>query len=151
MHPILAHFPVALVPIATFFRFADFAFKSRQTYLLPAYRLLLLLAVCGAWAAIFTGQIAEDVVNKVICDPTVTQEHEEYAEILAYLLTFVGVAEIVFYYRLKKFAKPAAVLGAILMLSASGLIAYVGHLGASLVYLQAAGVYHPSEDCKEFE
>ena len=38
-----------------------------------------------------------------------------------------------------------------LLLAGSGFLAYVGHLGATLVYQQAAGVYTPSEDCKEFE
>lgn len=37
-----------------------------------------------------------------------------------------------------------------LMLIGSGYLVYIRHLGAQLVYQQAAGVYHPSEDCSEF-
>lgn len=32
----------------------------------------------------------------------------------------------------------------------SGILIYTGHLGATLVYQQAAGVHIPSEDCSEF-
>ena len=37
-----------------------------------------------------------------------------------------------------------------LLLAGSGTLAYVGHLGAELVYQQAAGVNIPSKDCSEF-
>ncbi|MGO1586219.1 MAG: DUF2231 domain-containing protein, partial [Mesonia sp.] len=39
----------------------------------------------------------------------------------------------------------------ILLLIGNGFLMYVGHLGATLVYQQAAGVYVPTEDCQEFE
>jgi uncharacterized protein (DUF2237 family) len=38
----------------------------------------------------------------------------------------------------------------ILSLVGSGFLIYTGHLGASLVYQQAAGVHIPSDDCSEF-
>jgi putative Mn2+ efflux pump MntP len=41
-------------------------------------------------------------------------------------------------------------IAVVLALVGSGFLAYTGHLGATLVYQQAAGVHIPSEDCHEF-
>jgi len=48
------------------------------------------------------------------------------------------------------FSGASALIILILVITGSGFLSYTGHLGAGLVYQQAAGVYTPSEDCNEF-
>jgi len=153
LHPFLAHLPIVLIPLALGLRAASSALrKSRQwDFLAPASRLVLVLAALAAWTALLSGGLAEDVVNKTICDPTVTQEHESFADWTTYLVTLAAVTDLA---QLKligarwRWLSYASVLA---LLASMGLIAKTGHLGASLVYQQGAGVYHPTPECKEFE
>ncbi|WP_199898069.1 hypothetical protein [Marinilabilia salmonicolor] len=51
---------------------------------------------------------------------------------------------------LKKFQQILRTVIIALIITGTGFLVYAGHLGATLVYQQAAGVYTPSEDCIEF-
>lgn len=156
LHPLLAHFPIALLPAAFLFRATYWIARGRANFafLLPASRVLLVLGVAGAWVAVFTGEIAEDVVNRVICDPTVTQSHEEMSKLAS--LAFSGALAVDLFFAWFKRAtlkieNAAMVVTAIAMAAGSLILIRTGHLGASLVYQQGAGVYHPSPECQEFE
>lgn len=160
LHPLLAHFAVALLPVALFFRLTYLAAKKRHgfAFLLPASRLLLILGAVAAWVAVFTGDIAEDIVNRVICDPTVTHDHEELAEWTAYGATFVALIELVlwrwnafFEIRWSKPLKAVQAVTLLVLLASTVCLLRTGHLGTSLVYQQGAAVYHPTLECKEFE
>lgn len=153
LHPFLAHLPIVLIPLALGFRMGALFLTGRPQwgFLLPASRLVLVLAALGAWMAVYTGGIAEDVVNRVICDPTVTQEHEEFADWTAYLVTFAAGVELLqlrFSGGRWRWLQPIPL---VVLVICAGLIAWTGHLGASLVYQQGAGVYHPTPECREFE
>ncbi|MBA4057620.1 MAG: hypothetical protein C0490_23095 [Marivirga sp.] len=51
----------------------------------------------------------------------------------------------------RKLRKVALYSAFVLMLAGSGFLVQAGHLGASLVYQQGAGVYNHSVDCDEHE
>lgn len=109
---------------------------------------MLFLGLFGGWIGVYTGELSYDVEVRRICDPKVLQSHQwwAYATIITYSIALVAL--LVYHYskiRLWNF------LGNALNIIALGALLYVGHLGASLVYQQGAGVYIPSEDCKEFE
>jgi len=77
--------------------------------------------------------------------------HENYAYYLAILLTGISILEILrlsFTLPFRKIQNFVLTLG--LIICCVG-VSYVGHLGAELVYQQAAGVYTPDENCAEFE
>ena len=144
LHPFLAHLPIVLLPVAFLFRLGS----QRWAFMLPSSRVLLALSVLGAWLAYWSGGIAEDVVNRVICDPTVTHEHEDLAFWTSLLASGALAFDVVAYFSKLRFFRAltwmAWIIGMVYLARAS-------HLGASLVYQQGAAVYFPSPECKEFE
>jgi uncharacterized membrane protein len=147
-HPAVVHFPIAFLTLcgglAVFWLVTN---RGLSTLLLIAT-----LGVVGGWLAILTGGWAEDVVNRVVCDPTVTQEHERWAEWAVWSASAALPLLILAFLRGKKgFAfGPRSIVAAIFIFVAGSVI-YVGHLGARLVYQQAAAVHQPSLQCTEFE
>ena len=160
IHPLLVHLPIAIVPVASLFLicFLLLSKKYEVNFLRPAFSWLLFLSCLGVAMAMKSGDLAEHVVNKVICDPTVTKKHEELAEIVTILVLLSGALEITRLILIKlknkfissyEFKINLAIC--LLMFLASLTLTQVGHLGASLTYQQAAAVYVPSKECKEFE
>lgn len=148
-HPLSVHFPIALLLVATLFKIVSL--WSRNKVWPQAGSILLGLGILGAWIAIYTGDQADGIVSRKLCDPTVLKEHENMAYITTWIFTAGFALDLALTYGLLNFKKNIfkfiLVLG---MLSGSILLGYAGHLGATLVYQQAAGVYTPSEDCLEY-
>lgn len=149
LHPPLVHFPIAFLLLGTALEVVALACRAeRRNYLRSVSLLLFFLGTIGAWLAVWSGEEAEHIVNRVICDPTVTELHEEWATAVSWLFTGVLVLAGVRHRFLSKgWLSLIIVLGSI---TGSAGLAYVGHLGASLVYQQGAAVYRPSPDCREF-
>ncbi len=149
-HPLSVHFPIALLLLATLFAIVAFFVRNKQWRF--NRDLLLLLGTIGAWIAVYTGSLADGIVSREICDPTMLKSHESFAfgvawtYSAAFLLTVAIKLNV-----LEKFKRYIEILIVVLMLAGSGLLGYTGHLGAQLVYQQGAGVYQPTEDCSEFE
>ena len=148
-HPLTVHFPIALLLVATLFKFLTLFSKSKTWE--NAGSLLLYIGTIGAWLAIFTGVLADGIVARELCDPTVLKAHENFAWILAWLFslsTLIDIGRILKLIPLK--TKIINILTFSIMVIGSGYLMYAGHLGAKLVYQQGAGVYHPTENCDEF-
>ncbi len=154
-HPLSVHFPIALLIFATLFLTAARLISSYKSYLLFTGRLLLVFGVPLVWWAVYSGTLADSVVGRYVCDPTVLEDHERFAYITAYLFTAGLLAEFLLTAKRlissEKIKKLLSVISLVLLVSGSATLGYVGHLGAKLVYQQGAGVHHPSEDCGEFE
>ncbi|MDX1762375.1 MAG: DUF2231 domain-containing protein [Christiangramia sp.] len=147
-HPLSVHFPIVLLLMATLFKLIGL-WSSRITWD-QGGRFLLLLGVVGVWISIYTGNLADGIVSRQLCDPTVLKEHENFANTTAWIFSIALLIEILSSYIDLIKTKLTAIILVILMLVGSGFLAYVGHLGAELVYQQAAGVNIPSADCAEF-
>ncbi|MFO7880814.1 MAG: DUF2231 domain-containing protein [Bacteroidales bacterium] len=149
-HPLLVHFPLALLLLGAIALLAGAVFSN--VFFEKMGRIIIVLGTFGGGLAILTGNLADSVVSRQICDPTVLEAHETNAYITGALFTIASLLIILDYfgifYRIRKFLKFTAI---ILSIAGSGFLMYTGHLGASLVYQQAAGVYTPSEDCNEFD
>jgi len=159
-HPLFVHFPIALLLIATliviFYRLN--LLPKWNKHLSFNTLLLLIPGTIFAWISIYTGTLADNVIGRKVCDPIVLENHERFAYLTAYLFSAATLIEIILHKWNRgiftpgnKIRKAFAILSLILVLGGSISIGYVGHLGAKLVYQQAAGVHQPSEDCKEFE
>ena len=151
-HPIVVHFPVALLLFGVLLCPAQYAVPlSLKAQTLFSARVLLTAGTLGAWLAIWTGERADSVVGRTLCDPLVLEAHGNYAYIMAWLFT-VAVALDYGSMRLKKERLLPPLQIAFLLAFATGafLTGYIGHLGSKLVYQQGAAVYQPSEDCSEF-
>jgi len=159
LHPLTVHFPIALLLVATLFRLAHLVFarkfQERGAFLLPAYRVLLLIGVIGAWVSVFTGDLADGIVARMLCDPTILHSHELFAIFSSVIFSLALLLE--FLMLLLKQLKKAPIRlvfeisVVLLLIVGSGSLAYTGHLGASLVYQQGAAVYQPSAECMEFQ
>lgn len=147
-HPLSVHFPIVLLLLATLFKLIGL-WSTKITWD-HGGRFLLILGVIGVWISIYTGNLADGIVSRQLCDPTVLKEHENFAYTTAWIFTVALLIEIVMrYFDLLK-TRLFSIILVLLMLVGTGTLAYVGHLGAELVYQQAAGVNIPSEDCAEF-
>jgi len=148
-HPLSVHLPLIILLLASFFYAVGFFTKA--VFWENMSKILLLIGAAGAWIAIYTGNLADSVVSRQICDPTVLETHETNAYIVGWIFSVAAAIIILDYFDLLKKVKRVAKLSVlILSLTGSGFLIYTGHLGATLVFQQAAGVYTPSEDCSEF-
>jgi uncharacterized membrane protein len=115
-------------------------------------RTLLFLGVGFSWIAVWTGNLAEDIVNRVICDPTITHTHETLSLWASALFSVAAALEIAAlwkkFYRRRRWLSAAAI---VLMVTATLFLGRAAHLGKSLIHQQGAAVYHPSPECREFE
>ncbi|CAN5506153.1 hypothetical protein BH10BDE1_BH10BDE1_13000 [soil metagenome] len=147
-HPAVVHFPIAFLALSGLL--ACFWFFSRRG--LPTLLFIAILAVVGGWAGILTGGWSEDVVNRVVCDPTVTQLHEQWAEWAVWTAS-AGLPLLLFAALRGKKGVPTTyrAVVALVFTFVAGAVLYAGHLGARLVYQQAAAVHQPSPQCTEFE
>lgn len=147
LHPLTVHFPVAFLMGALAIQIASMLVTNANWFakLRFSSKLLLFLGVCGAWAAVWSGGEAEEVVENLICAPKVIHEHEEWAERSAYMFSGAFLLWILLdkYNWLSRKAVNWAVC-LLLLLSAMNL-AYAAHLGGTLVYQQGAAVRRTSE------
>lgn len=153
-HPVTVHFPIALLLGATFCLLPSFCLPEVSGKQWRNATTGMLLAGCAAaWIGIYTGDLADGIVSRKICDPTVLKDHEIASFRMAWLfsaataLSVLGFTSLI-RIRWKRMLNYVVLL---LMLVGSGYLIYTGHLGATLVYEQGAGVNKPSADCAGFD
>ena len=148
-HPLSVHYPIALLMTALLFK--AFAITTIGLSWNRAGSALLFLGTLGAWTAIYTGNLADGIVSRQICDPTVLKDHENASYTVAWLFTVASLVDVAALLGLLvRYTKVLKLFVLALMFIGSGFLVYTGHLGATLVYQQGAGVYKPSDDCLEF-
>ncbi len=153
LHPVTVHFPIAFLLGAAAIMVVSLGINGSELkqQLRFCSKLLLFFGVCGAWIAIWSGGLAESIVNRVICDPEVTHRHAEWAERATYVFTgafFLWIGLDKYNAVSKRMAE--WIIASILLLGAAGLV-YAAYLGGELVYQQGAAVYRTTEQCVEFE
>ena len=152
-HALSVHFPIVLLLLATVLQVV-LAFFSRGRYHSWRYMGtgLLVSGTIAVWIAIYTGSQADGIVSRKICDPTVLKAHENAAYATGYIFLAATMLNLLGWFVRRNLIKTVLHWGVpILLMVGSGYLFYTGHQGAMLVYQQAAGVYQPSGDCKEFE
>lgn len=153
-HPLSVHFPIALLLVSTLILLISiFVKKDYQRSWQIASGGLLIAGTFAAWISIYTGNLADGVVARKICDPTVLKDHEIAAERVTWLFTVAAVLNaLILFNFLKSTIRILSFYAMILlMLAGSGYLIYAGHLGATLVYQQGAGVKDHVVDCSDYE
>lgn len=149
LHPLFVHFPISLLLVGTIFKLATFWPKGK--FLNSPGSILLIAGTIGGWLAIYTGELADGIVSRTLCDPTILKDHQNNSYTMIWLFTIAVVLDLIYLLKLFNFKEYLAKWVMILLLfTGCGFLIYVGHLGAELVYQQAAGVYKPSQNCAEF-
>jgi uncharacterized membrane protein len=143
IHPLIVHFPIALLLTGAALRLACFFLKKNrlgQTALFSSWVLLLLGVIC-AWFAVLAGEVAEDIVRSGLCKPDILEQHKDLAYSAATLFSMGLVLDFGKIW-IKNFRGIAFVTTAycILYLAATVLLILTGGFGAELVYEQGAAV-----------
>lgn len=141
-HPVLVHFPVALLLVAGGAALVWLA--TGRTFWRQATLALVLLGAVGAFAAKQTGEALEDGVRN---DPgfnrSLVHEHEESGEqaTIAAVLALAAMAFAEFYARRtptgetkRRAALAVRVVASLLVVVAAGLVARTGHLGGQATW-----------------
>ncbi len=148
-HPLFVHFPIALLLLGTLFKIIGYWSKG-QFLSLPG-TIILSLGVIGGWIAIYTGDLADGIVSRTLCDPTILKDHENSSYTTMWLFSGALIFDLLFQLKLISFKRKLFdILIIVTLILGSGYLIYTGHLGATLVYEQAAGVNIPSSDCANF-
>lgn len=151
-HALSVHFPIALLLFSTFTMLTSFVVRagSSQNWRNAASGLLY-AGTIAAWISIYTGNLADGIVARKICDPTILKDHEIAAQTMTFLFTAAVLLNLILLSQVLKpiLRQTASVLILLLMMVGSGYVVYKGHLGANLVYQQGAGVYKHNVDCDE--
>ncbi|HEV7350916.1 DUF2231 domain-containing protein [Telluribacter sp.] len=151
-HPLVLHFPLVLLLVSTVFQLvAVVNLKESAPFWQRAGSYLLYGGYISAWLAIYTGDLADGIVSRTICDPTVLKDHEIAAYYTAYIFSGATAVDLGLISGLIRRYRKVLRMGVFcLMLVGSGYLMYAGHLGARVVYQQAGGVKVPAADCTEY-
>jgi uncharacterized membrane protein len=142
LHPLVVHFPVALLLTAPLFIvMALFARRAARSFALAAL-ILLALGTLGAWAAMTTGEAAEDASMITARAEPILERHEELAEVTAIafsVLTGLLAAIVLVPVLVERLNRPAVVRGALLaflllLLGGAALLVRTAHEGGRLVH-----------------
>ncbi|MDC2863173.1 DUF2231 domain-containing protein [Bacillus sp. BP-3] len=133
IHPIMVHFPIVLIIMATCY---DLFLIIIKRELSPKQGFWLwILAFIFAWIAVGTG--TEDDVGG---NTNIFKYHENLAD-LTTVLTFLVVAfRTLFLFKKKLFQKSTLIVYCLLSLICSSAILSVGYFGGKMVYDQGIGV-----------
>jgi len=154
-HPMVVHFPIVLLLVAMVMRSAMYFSGSERSQLFKQMSQWSLYGgTIALWVAIYTGIQAGRIVSSKLCDPSVLHDHRYAAYVLGYLFSFTSVVDAISFKAFdvsENVKKYKGWLVTALLIAGSFYMVYTAHLGASLVYQQSAGVYHPTEQCREFK
>jgi uncharacterized membrane protein len=141
LHPLVVHFPIALLMVAPILIVVALLAKQRRAFLTSAL-IVMALGAAGAWLAVATGGAAGQLAERVPGVESLLERHEEMAEgarTVFTVLTLVFGALLVVPWALKREPGRAVRLashGAFLAVYAGALVylASTAHQGARLVH-----------------
>jgi uncharacterized membrane protein len=142
LHPLVVHFPIALLLTAPIFIVLALFVRSRTRSLASVALLLLALGTLGAWVAVASGETAEHVSRISAQAKPILEQHEDLAEATATvfsILTGVLALIVALPLAIRKLDRPALnriALGSFLLLLLAGdlLVAKAAHEGGRLVH-----------------
>lgn len=135
IHPMVVHFPIALIIAAFVIDVIGLIIKSDK--LIYAGTIITLGALVGAVGSVLTGLIAEDSV----WHPGAAHELLETHELLGFIsLGIIAAVAIVRWTLRDRLAGLVGWLIIVVTAVAVGFVAYTGYLGGEMVYTYGAGV-----------
>lgn len=154
-HPIVVHFPIALLLVAPVFVVIGLVLRKRGTPFAISALVLMILGTIGTFAAVFTGEAAGELAIKTPDVAAAIEHHEEMAEqsrLFFSILTVVFAAIIVAPWVIPVLRKRAWIpvaativfLGA--YMGASLVLVNTGHDGGRLVHEYGVRALLPAEN-----
>ncbi|GET22911.1 DUF2231 domain-containing protein [Prolixibacter denitrificans] len=136
IHPMLVHFPIALL-IAGFFSDVLGLFVKKEFFTRAGFYLLI-LGTLGAIAAVITGHMAGDGIESGSLKQAV-EVHEDAGTLTLWLALITSAFRIVLVW-LEKYRGILKAAALVLFLATVLSVARTGYYGGELVYKHAAGV-----------
>ena len=142
LHPIIVHFPIALLLIAPILVLFGIIWPKQGRGLLIAALLVMALGTIATWFAVATGESAAELAERTPGVAATLERHEELAETTKAIFTvltivFAGILFVPSLIRRSLGRKSTAVVNlAFLVFYAAGavVLANVGHEGGRLVH-----------------
>ncbi len=143
MHPLVVHFPIALLLFAAVFVILAIIVPKRGWWFSVSALILLIGGTAGAFVAVSTGEAARDVVEEGEDEMfDVLQQHEDVVEqarnvFVALTIVYAGIVFLPVVARSLqswKFAMPANLVFLVALMGANLLLASGAHLGGRLVH-----------------
>lgn len=153
-HPLSVHFPIAFLILSTVLGILIFITGKRYNLAARLNFTMSLLLWSGTlllWLAFYTGKVAYSIEVRRICDPFVLKNHLYWANVTSFVFSAATITDIIQKFVASKMKKWLMLVTIIFMVAGSVFLAYAGHLGASLVYEQGAGVHQPASDCSDYK
>ncbi len=137
IHPIVVHFPIALLITATFVGLLAVLFKNKREELKIVLYWILILGSIGVLAALVSGLYE---AGRVVHNEAIHKIMEKH-ELLGYIITsaFAIIALWVIIRKRKIQIRELTVI-TLLLLASSSVLVYSAYLGGQMVYEQGAGV-----------
>ncbi len=145
IHPMIVHFPLALLFTGVGFKVVSFFLRdtSFYRYVEVASWMVLSLGVCFAWLAILSGEFAYDIEKKNLCKEDVLNKHAFLAYTTAFLFTAALLLDFgrAWMKKMRLFSnKVVFVINFLLFLSGTIFLIFTGAFGGILVFEQGAAV-----------
>jgi uncharacterized membrane protein len=137
-HPIIVHFPIALTFAGAGARLLWVLFK--KDWLSYAATTLLVLAAAGAFAAVYTGDLAHGPVERVPGSRNAVVEHEEWGERARNILIGIALVELGALALAANRRRVLHYVSAVAGVAAMYCMFEAGDHGGNLVYSYAGGV-----------
>jgi uncharacterized membrane protein len=135
LHPMLVHFPIALIIVMFILDLLGLLFKRDR--LKQSASILMWFALVGAAAAVVSGLIAEDTGWRPASVGEMLETHELMGFLILGFITLLAVIRTVFR---KKIESGLSWLPVVIGGAAIIFVAYGGYLGGEMVYTYGAGV-----------
>jgi uncharacterized membrane protein len=142
LHPLVVHFPIALLLVAPVFVLMALLSPGRTaTFGVPAV-VLLALGTIAAFVSVESGEAAAELATRTEAVTQVLERHSSLAETVTWLFAVMTVAyglAVAGLLRVKRFSRPSyafVVHGVFLalMLAGAGMVANTAHQGGVLVH-----------------
>ena len=149
LHPPIVHFAIALTMVGVFFDLVGFVLNRDS--LKKAGFWSLVVGVAALWAAMFSGEAAEEVVEhfaKAVKAEELLERHETLGKLLPWLFTVVGGLRVYLYLKENRKLFVAYLIVGIVGVALVGL---QGRLGGKMVYEYGVGVKPLMEKTHTYE
>jgi len=137
LHPMLVHFPIALLIIGFLTDLAGLIIKRELLSQTGFY--LLILGALGTVAAFMSGEQAGDGIAEQGLLKQAIEQHEEAADLTVWLVTVTAGIRIILVL-MKRYTGILKALALVLFFACVLSVARTGYYGGKLVYEHAAGV-----------
>jgi len=143
LHPLVVHFPVALLLVAPLFVLGGLVIRRFERGFLLAALALMVMGTVAAWVAVATGEAAGELATRTPAVRAALERHEELAEttrtlFTALTLTFALLLFLPGILRRTPSAVVRNVAGGVFLVgwfAGAGVLANTAHAGGQLVHV----------------